>query len=66
MGTMQAREKREGCLISQAAGLVGMGLPGRLDQRQFGKGNLGPEGPTKGFRAGAQLPPLHLGPLSHY
>lgn len=59
MGTMQAREKREGCLISLAAGLVGMGLPDRLDQRQFGKGNLGPEGPT-------QLPPLHLGPLSHY
>lgn len=63
---MQAREKREGCLISLAAELVGMGLPARLDQRQFGKGDFGPEGPTKGFRAGAQLPPLHLGPLSHY
>lgn len=49
MGTMQAREMREGCLISQAAGLVGMGLPDRLDQRQFGKGNLGPEGPLSHY-----------------
>ena len=53
-------------MISLTAELVGMGLPARLDQRQFGKGDLGSEGPTKGFRAGAQLTPLHLGPLSHY
>lgn len=53
-------------LISLVAELLGMWPPARLDQKHFGKGDVGPEGPSKGFRAGAQLAPLHLGPLSHY
>lgn len=48
--------RRRGVLISLAAGLVGMRLPARLDQRHSGKGDLGQKGQQKVLGLGLSWP----------